>query len=349
MKYFVLLALFFSTLLSAQIPQYYANIDFSDTPEDIKNQLSQLITNTHTTLLPYTSSQLDTWDVVKQTDEYPFDTDLVYLFYGYDNFDSDQQTDYTRDKSLSCHTSGCVGLWTREHVFAKSLANPSLQTDYPSAGTDAHNLRACDASMNSSRSNRAFQDDSGNAHITQTGHWYPGDEWKGDVARIIMYMYLRYPTQCLPNNTAISNNSFNQDMPDVFLLWNQQDPVSQYEINRNDILENIQGNRNPFIDNPYLATLIWGGYEANDSWNLLSNDSYTFYDFKVYPNPTNDFLYFTNHSNQSFNAIVYDISGKQVLNTKTINKLDISNFEQGFYILKLTNNKNSKAFKFLKN
>ena len=44
-------------------------------------------------------------------------------------------------------------------------------------------------------------------------------------------------------------------------------PVSAFEIQRNNVIEGAQGNRNPFIDNPYLATLIWGGNPAENKWN----------------------------------------------------------------------------------
>ena len=184
-RYFLLFLLWTSFSI-AQVPQYYNSIDFNETPENIKAQLSSLITTTHLIDLPYTSSQLDTWDVVRQTDEVQSSTSDVYLFYGYDNADGDPKTDYTRDERLSCHVSSCTGLWNREHVYAKSLATPSLETDQPGPGTDVHNLRACDSQMNTSKSNRLFEDGSGNSHITPNGEWYPGDEWRGDVARIIM-------------------------------------------------------------------------------------------------------------------------------------------------------------------
>jgi endonuclease I len=43
--------------------------------------------------------------------------------------------------------------------------------------------------------------------------------------------------------------------------------VSLFEEQRNNVIEGAQGNRNPFIDNPYLATLIWGGNPAENKWN----------------------------------------------------------------------------------
>ena len=75
------------------------------------------------------------------------------------------------------------------------------------------------------------------------------------MARIIFYLNIRY----------------NENFDDVgnlalFLKWNKEDPVSDFEKQRNEVIQNAQGNRNPFIDNPYLATLIWGGDVAENTW-----------------------------------------------------------------------------------
>ena len=53
----------------------------------------------------------------------------------------------------------------------------------------------------------------------------------------------------------------------LFIAWNIADPVSTFEMQRNEVIYAAQGNRNPFIDNPYLATLIWGGSDAENKWN----------------------------------------------------------------------------------
>ncbi|WP_223552328.1 endonuclease, partial [Aestuariivivens sp. NBU2969] len=233
----IYLLLLLPCLCFSQIPSYYNSIDFNQNGQPLESDLAQLITNTHTTELPYTSSQPDTWDAVKQTDLVPGDSDNVLLFYGYDDNDGNSETDYTRDKDLSCHTTSCTGLFNREHVYARSIATPALTTDEPGPGTDAHNLRACDGDMNTTRSNRLFEEGAGNSHITGSGNWYPGDEWKGDVARIVMYMFLRYPTQCPANDIGTGANTHNAGMPDVFLQWNVEDPVSEYETQRNTVLE----------------------------------------------------------------------------------------------------------------
>jgi hypothetical protein len=88
---------------------------------------------------------------------------------------------------------------------------------------------------------------------------------------------MRYGAVCLPTAVGVGSKEFTEDeMIDLFLQWNVEDPVSDIEIARNEYHENTsnyaaQGNRNPFIDNPYLATRIWGGDSAEDLWNYYKN------------------------------------------------------------------------------
>ena len=128
-------------------------------------------------------------------------------------------------------------------------------------------------SYNSQRGSLKFADGSGNSGSV-SGGWFPGDEWKGDVARMMMYMYIRYGNQCTPTGVGVgSNASTPDDMIDLFLEWNVEDPVSDFERQRNSYHDSnatyAQGNRNPFIDNAYLATRIWGGENAIDSWGIF--------------------------------------------------------------------------------
>ena len=276
----ILLSIFlfvFTIHFYGQIQPYYNGLDLTKTENDLFLELSNRIIVTNPGI-PYTSGSTDTWDVLKQVDEDPKNTSNVLLIYGYNDNDGISNTDRTRDKNLQDTGGGDPGKWNREHVFAKSLAIPNLGTEEPGPGTDVHNLRPSDSERNSDRSNRKFTEGSGNSGIVSTnGGWYPGDEWRGDVARIVMYMYLRYhgsgsqisETTCLPINVGIGMPlTIDSNMIDLFLNWNIIDPVSDVENQRNDYIETVQGNRNPFIDNPYLATLIWGGVNAEDKWNL---------------------------------------------------------------------------------
>lgn len=262
-----LLLLLAVQILVAQVPDYYATIDFTQSGTALKNDLNALISIQ--TAYPYSSSSTDTWDILQDCDLYS-GTDVL-LVYGYDDTDGDPANDRLRDFSLICDFSGsCVGYWNREHVFPKSLATPALVTDSAGSGTDLHNLRAADSQMNSTRNNHLYEAGSGNAGLTLNG-FYPGDEYKGDVARIIMYMYTRYPSQCIATNVGYGPTTYNSNMPDIFLEWNAADPVSAFEISRNETIFGYQGNRNPFVDNPYLATLIWGGPIAEDTWGTTTD------------------------------------------------------------------------------
>ena len=268
---------------------YYQDVDKSLFGIALKDALTAKITTTHTNTLEYTSSGPDVWDATRATDENPENTNEVVLFYGWEaGNDQDITNDSYRNKNLQDNGSGEDFVWNREHIFPKSLANPILNTDDPGPSTDAHHLRAADRGRNSARNNRKYGRGTGNSNYSttdfhegldgpNTAAWYPGDQWKGDAARMIMYMYVRYGSICLPTAVGVGSPEFTEDeMIDLFLQWNVEDPVSTIEIARNTYHENTsnyaaQGNRNPFVDNPYLATRIWGGNSAEDRWNYYKN------------------------------------------------------------------------------
>lgn len=322
MKKFVYLYLAFLPFLTwaqpAEQQDYYKDIDFTLTGVPLKKELTKLIKQTHTKELSY--KQI--WDAIKATDTDPNAPDAVILLYAWpQNSTTDYRKSYNRAKD---NNGGLNGQWNREHTYAKSLATPKLVTSVGEsnytgnqnqliAGTDAHHLRSCDVEWNATRGNLKFADGSGNSGAVSQG-WYPGDEWKGDVARMMMYMYVRYEALCLPAGVGVGSTSQTPDgMIDLFLKWNAEDPVSAIEIQRNDYHANrsnpyAQGNRNPFIDNPRLATAIWGGPLAEDRWgtnltphpnppteenpgegeetpdDILNQTE----DFIIYPNPTYD-------------------------------------------------------------
>lgn len=262
---------------NAQVPAYYNDVDLTLTGIELRDALTSKLQSS--TFIPYTSSgQFDTWDALRITDENPDDNQEVLLVYGWeDGTDGDVTNDRSRGKFQN---GNGPGLWNREHVFPRSRAVPALTVNDPGPGTDFHNLRPCDVQTNTLRSNLKFIAGSGNAGINGSG-WYPGDEWKGDVARMVMYMYVRYngngsspaETRCLPTETGIGTfNDADPDMIDLFLEWNADDPVSDIELVRNTLSMQHQNNRNPFIDNPALATVIWGGPEAEDPWGLLEEE-----------------------------------------------------------------------------
>lgn len=338
-KFFFVLLFPFCCL--AQIPTYYNSIDFNQTGNNLKNQLSTLITTTHTNELVYTP---EVWDALKQSDLDPENTENVFLIYGYNDTDTDDDNDRTRDKDLSCHSTSCAGLWVREHVFPRSLGTPNLE--YEGAGSDAHHLRAIDYDMNNDRGNNKFADGSGNATVISGGYFYPGDEWRGDIARMMMYMYLRYPTQCQALIVGSGSATYSTDMPNIFLEWNEEDPVSQYEMNRNTVLQEMQGNRNPFIDNPYLATLIWNGPAAEDTWEMLSTQQHNLSSLRLYPTVTSGLVYTNSQEENTYT--VYNSLGQTVnaeIDELTIN---LTNNASGIYYIKVNNQSSNKFFTIIK-
>ena len=334
-KLLSIIAILLVVTLSAQVPTYYNGIDLNLTGMSLKSELTSKITTTHTNQISYTPG---VWNVLKISDLDPTNTNNVLLVYGYDDTDASQINDRTRNKSLN---GGNSGDWNREHVFPKSLGSPALGTSGP--GSDAHNLRPSDVGFNGARGNKKYSSGTGNAG-TSGANWYPGDEWKGDVARIYMYMYVRYTTRCKPANACVGNPiSIDLNMVDLLLQWNIDDPVSDFERTRNNSIYNTQGNRNPFIDNAYLATLIWGGSDAENVWVELGiDDNEEETKFSIYPNPSTTGIVNIkfNHINSLTRIDVYDISGKIVKtfteSTISSTTLLIDNLHTGIYFMKVS-------------
>lgn len=332
---------------------YYNGFNWTQTGSSLKNALATKITNTHTNELSY--SQV--WNALKIVDLDPTNSSNVLLIYGWENgTDGDVTNDRTRDKNAN---GGANGEWNREHVFAQALGDPDLGQAGP--GADAQMLRACDVQRNGSRGNKKFGTGSGNS-ATVGLNWYPGDEWKGDCARIIMYMYLRYGDQCLPTyvftGTPVATDT---NMLDLLLQWNAEDPISQYEDNRNTYLGNAsnsygQGNRNPFIDNPYLATVIWGGPIAQNRWPsiFLGTDSFeTMADVSIYPNPSNDQTITIDTEAEVENIQLININGQLMMEvknpTRVSNSYTLTNLPDGFYFVKISSDSGSVTKKVIIN
>lgn len=334
---------------------YYNGFNWTLTGTNLKDALVTKIISTHTNLLTYTPG---VWNALKIVDLDPVNNTDVLLVYGWENgTDADVTNDRSRNKDFN---SGTDGDWNREHIFAQSLGNPDLGQLGP--GADAHMLRACDVQRNSNRGNRLYAAGSGNSGIVGF-NWYPGDEWKGDVARILMYMYLHYGDQCLPTYVTAGTTAVSDaNMVNLLLQWNADDPVSQYEDNRNNYLGGTpnsnnykQGNRNPFIDNPYLATVIWGGPIAQNRWPVIFLDTPTFdlgNAISIYPNPSSSDVNIS--STVSLEEIdIITINGQILQQIKKPafenNNYTISNLPKGFYFLKLSSDTNSITKKVLIN
>ena len=335
MKLFVALAIAMSFAFCAlsQMPQYYQTISDSDTGFVLKQQLSDLIITTHTNPISYTPG---VWNVLERADRDLEDTTKVLLIYGFDDSDASTVNDRSRLISLRQTGSSSVGRWNREHVFPKSLGTPDLGT--AGAGSDAHHIRAADGQFNSTRNNRPFTAGSGNASTIGSNFFYPGDEWKGDVARMMMYQYLRYPTQCNPRAVGddyISVSHFD-DMIDLFIIWHEEDPVSEFEQQRNNVIYQTQGNRNPFIDEPNYATRIWG---PASSASGLSIDEGTHNPFRIYPNPAGNYIFISSEKTTSYSVSIQNTMEQLVYEGENVSEIDLKNLNSGTYFVTIQTEK----------
>jgi endonuclease I len=233
-----------NTVVRSGFPSDYAPA-IGKTGTALRTSLHDIIDN-HTKL-----SYDAVWTALKDTDQDPGNTaNVIELYTG---------------RSISKSSNGGnAGQWNREHVFAQSRGG---FTTSAGPGTDLHHLRAEDVTVNGTRGNKDF-DDGGSAVSGCTDCWTDGDSFeprdavKGDVARMLFYMAVRYEGDDgftdLELSTTVGSAVPRIGDLDILLAWNAADPVDAFEMRRNDrIHAQWQGNRNPFIDHPEWASAIW--------------------------------------------------------------------------------------------
>ncbi len=165
-------------------------------------------------------------------------------------------------KPISCFYSGIdIGpewdagdTWNREHTWPQSKGS---NKDDPEGG-DIIALRPTEKGINSSRGNKPFGESSGYYLPTaklQTAQGTVSLDMRGDVARVVLYTYVRWGnSQHLANLFGASGVI---ESLDVMLSWNEEDPVDTWELGRNDSVQSITGTRNVFVDYPELMYLLF--------------------------------------------------------------------------------------------
>lgn len=179
----------------------------------------------------------------------------------------------------------------REHAVPKSWWKKNGDVEYTPAYSDMWNLYPSDGTANGAKLNYPFGEtrtasfDNGVTKVGPPKSGYgggssmvfePADEYKGDFARAIFYMATVYDDLTWVYNYMFVNNSYPSLLPwtvNMLLEWSRNDPVSQKEIDRNNYVEQYQGNRNPFIDFPNLAEYIWGISTAETFYLSEQEDS----------------------------------------------------------------------------
>ncbi len=273
-----------SVALAAPPLGYYDSADTANS-STLRVTLHDIIDD-HTRF-PYTSSATDTWDVLEFADEDPNNASNILDVY----------LNASYPKAGGGNTN-----YNREHTWPKSYGFPNDNSqNYPY--TDCHHLMLCDDGYNSSRSNKPYRDcdaactekatlanngqGGGSGTYPGNSNWTSGsltsgtwETWigkRGDVARALLYMDVRYeggthgitgasePDLILTDNEALlvaSNTGNNESIAYMGILsellqWHAQDPVDADEQQRNDDVFAFQGNRNPFVDHPEWVDCVF--------------------------------------------------------------------------------------------
>lgn len=289
----------------------------------------------------------DIWEILKSADINPENSNQVWMHYvEAPRAKLDQQTE-----------SSGTGKWVREHVFAQSRGGfssgtsstadgidiwlPTNVNDILSAHADAHHIHAEDGTENGVKSNRDFGSDYNGPVGTQ-------GKWRGDVARALFYMAVRYNGLNLVNGDP-SDTSGNQIMGDLasLLTWNTTDTRDDYEMNRNNYIYTWQMNRNPFVDYPNLADYIFGANFGQQWFSTLSTQNPIENRVAVYPNPASQYLIVSGLEGSS-KVEIYTITGQLVQSQDFDNEIQINlDLNSGMYLVKVTNDSQSTTKKII--
>ena len=237
---------------------YYENVD-ETTGQTLAATLHTTLENTHTTKINYG----DLWGLYGTSDVLP-GTKIIWDTY------SDCIFTLATDQAGTYSVEGDA--YNREHMIPQSWFNK----DMPMVA-DAHHIFATDGLVNNKRSNYPHGEVSNASYTSLNGGklgtssstlysgtvFEPIDEYKGDVARAYMYMAIRYSDKLgswKNESTAIFQGTYPYLTPyaiDMYTKWAKEDPVSDKEYIRNNAIADRQGVRNPFVDHPEWANIIW--------------------------------------------------------------------------------------------
>ena len=345
-KTFLFLIIFFITIFGySQIPSGYYNNAQGLTETALKTALHNIIDN-HT-VVSYSSliTHHQTTDKKPNNKVWDMYSDIPggtppYQFI----FVTDKCGNYAKEGDC----------YNREHSWPQSWFNSSSPMK-----SDLFHVYPTDGYVNGKRSNYPFGEVANATWTSQNGSkvgpcssalgysgivFEPIDEYKGDFARTYFYMTVRYFNEDSNwlNNDMVNGAEIKSWALIMLLQWHQDDTVSTKELNRNNAVYSIQGNRNPFIDHPEYSNLIWG----TPSKTVIKNPSEN--DIIIYPNPVNDYctISFSNIDfYENFNIMLYDIMGKQTnISLKRNNNkiiLNTENLPKGIYFLKIQNSTKS--------
>jgi hypothetical protein len=316
----------FGVITGTQPAGYYSNLD-AKADVELRLAMQDIIANPS---VVRAQTYTDVIDILNEADQNPANSNQVWLVYSEEG----------RAKLDFQTTSDNNGKWNREHTFPRSRAGyQSVEEDEIADGidvfwmtaadslrhgnSDAHALRAADGHENGVRNNQHYGE-------------YIGPEgtlgsFRGDVARSVLYMEIRY------NGLEIVNG-----FPDIdgqlgdlatLLEWHRNDPPDDFEMNRNNVIYKWQRNRNPFIDQPDLIEYIWGD-KVGEAWKQpVATHIVNHLNVNVYPNPTSDRIYISGLQNHAI-VDLYSAQGQKLNSYPVVGRSEIDlNLPCGMYIL----------------
>lgn len=346
-----LLLLAITTLGYSQIPNgYYSTA--TGTGAILKTQLYNIIKG-HTDkgyaglYTTYQTSDIDNF--------YEKDGTIMDMYS--ENPEGSDPYNYGSDTTQRCGNYKVEGdCYNREHMIPQSTFGKSAPMV-----NDAHHITPTDGKVNSLRNNYPH----GKVNIASTttknggklgssaipGYsgtvFEPIDEFKGDIARIYFYFVTRYENTVsgYPFD-AFNSTSFpalNPAFIQLFAQWHKQDPVSAFEIQRNNAIYKIQNNRNPYIDHPEYVNQIWGTYLTNEE-NTLS------YETSIFPNPSEGKFTIAFKEIGNYEVEIISIVGQKVAGLNVDgNETTVENLPKGAYLVKITRDYQSTTKKLIIN
>lgn len=342
----------YDQVTSTQPAGYYDSL-IGKSGDDLRQAIQDIIADENTVR---THSYADVYDILAIADQNPLNSNEVWMLY----------TEQPRSK-LDRQTSGSSsGKWNREHTFPRSRGNFDEWEDFDDFATginsfistsadslrhgysDAHALRVADGGENSRRSNKHY---SNNFVSTSNIGQYNGPSnvdpangigvsFRGDVARSVLYMELRYNgLQIVDGFPTASGSTFDGQLGDLttILGWHDDDAPDDFEMNRNNVVYDWQRNRNPLIDLPDLVDYIWGSRQGEVWMGALSTTQNELSQFTFYPNPAKNNITFSGLQNYAI-IEVFSIEGRKVETLRLINNTAELNLTSGVYLLKVKQN-----------
>ncbi|MCD0480444.1 endonuclease [Chryseobacterium sp. LC2016-29] len=344
----------FSSGISAQIPTGYYDGTSGLTGSTLKTKLHQIIN------VALDKGYSGLWTAYQTTDrDYYYENNGKVLDMYSERPTAQDPYEFTISTDQCGNYQAEGQCYNREHTVPQSLfssANPMHN--------DVHFIPPTDGKVNGMRDNYPYG-------IVGTASWtslngsklgtnstlgYSGtvfepiNEFKGDIARMIFYFVTRYENKLATFSTGniLGGSTYpglQQWELNVLLLWNDLDPVSQREIDRNNACYAWQQNRNPYIDNPNWVHDVWGStLSTNEQVQKLTEK------LQVFPNPVQSLLNISGVKDlkKVKNVKIFNLSGILIKNldnpfTKESN-INVDDLEVGTYILNI----DKESVKFIK-